>query len=239
MLVELGRFTEAVSQFREAGGQGLNVTLPFKQEAWALADVKTARADAARSVNTLWFAQGRIHGDTTDGVGLIRDYLYNHGGRIAERRVLVLGAGGAVRGVMGALLAEKPRLVVIANRTPSKALAIAADLRDERVTAQDYADLAGHRFDLIINGTAASLQGDLPPLPPGLLADGGDCYDLMYAAAPTPFVRWGRDHGAVIAVDGLGMLVEQAAESFFIWRGVRPETGRVIRDLRNASQTPK
>jgi shikimate dehydrogenase len=231
-LIEPGRFHQAVAAFQTAGGKGLNVTVPFKQDAWRLADVRSPQAQLAGAVNTLWFADGAIHGDTTDGIGLVRDYQDNQGGRIAERRVLILGAGGAVRGVVGAILSEAPRSLLIANRTPAKALEIAELFGDQRMAACSYEALRGRQFDWVINGTSASLQGELLPLPDDLLSPTADCYDMMYSATPTPFVRWGRAHGAARALDGLGMLVEQAAESFRIWRGVRPLTQPVINLLR-------
>ncbi len=234
VLVEPGEFAEAVEAFYKAGGKGLNITIPFKQEAWALAEERSPRAELAGAVNTLWFDEaGRRYGDNTDGVGFVRDHLQNHGGAIENRRILVLGAGGAVRGVLGPILVERPAQLVIANRTLHKAhelKTLFARLGDIEVCA--YEALAGREFDLIINGTAASLGGELPPLPEDILAEGGHCYDMMYAREPTPFVRWGYAHGAAKSIDGLGMLVEQAAEAFFIWRGVRPDTAPVIERLR-------
>jgi shikimate dehydrogenase len=234
VLVEWGAFAEAVEEFYKAGGKGLNITLPFKQEAWVLAEERSPQAELAGAVNTLWFdREGRRYGDNTDGVGFIRDYLNNHGGSLENRRILVLGAGGAVRGVLGPILTERPAQLAIANRTPARAYelkSLFAKLGNIEVCA--YEALAGWEFDLIINGTAASLGGQLPPLPEDILAEGGHCYDMMYAKEPTPFVRWGYAHGAAKSIDGLGMLVEQAAEGFFIWRGVRPDTAPVIERLR-------
>jgi len=229
-----GEFAKAVKQFRDNGGGGLNITVPFKQDAWQLATQRTPRAERAGAVNTLWFdSNGKIYGDTTDGVGLIRDILQNHGGQIHERRVLILGAGGAVRGVIEPLLEQQPNYCVIANRTVTKAqelVQLFSPLGTVRACA--YAELQGQQFDLVINGTSASLQGELPPLPNDLLAENAWCYDMMYAKQATPFIRWGLQQGAQQAIDGLGMLVEQAAESFFIWRGVRPNTAPVIQLLR-------
>jgi shikimate dehydrogenase len=234
--VEPGSFADTVREFRAAGGMGANVTLPYKRDAWELAEVRSPRADLAGSVNTLRFEEhGCIFGDNTDGVGFLRDYLQNHHGEIRERRVLILGAGGAVRGVLGPILEQQPARVVIANRGVEKAETLQdLFLAHGPLTACGYADLTGHPFDLIINGTSASLAGDLPPLPDGILAPGGDCYDMMYQLKePTLFVHWGMQHGAALSLDGLGMLVEQAAESFFLWRGVRPVTAPVITLLRN------
>lgn len=234
MLFELDLFAEQASAFFGAGGKGLNVTVPFKLDAWQFAEILSKRAKRAGSVNTLMIGKDeKIYGDNTDGVGLVRDILENHGGSISNKRVLVLGAGGAVRGVLAIILAENPKALVIANRTVSKAQSLADEFADlGNVSASGFEDLAGQQFDLIINGTAASLQGDLPPLPEGILADGAWCYDMMYGAEETPFNAWACQQGAEKTIDGLGMLVEQAAESFFMWRNVRPDTAPVIADLR-------
>lgn len=232
--VEEADFTAAVTEFLAPERTGLNITIPFKQDAWNLAEVRTPRAELAGAVNTLYRdAEGRLCGDNTDGVGMVRDIVENHGGQIREKRVLVLGAGGAVRGVLEPLLVQAPATLVIANRTASKALDLAdlvADLGD--VHGCGYDALPGQCFDLVINGTAASLQGEVPPLPDDLLADQAWCYDMMYGADETAFNAWAREHGAANVIDGLGMLVEQAAESFAIWRGVKPETKTVIDQIR-------
>ena len=231
--VEPGDFATAVNAFFASGGLGLNVTLPFKQEAWALATEHTGRAAAAEAVNTLWTGEGRLFGDNTDGVGLVRDLVVNQRWQLAERRVLLLGAGGAARGVLLPLLGEAPAELVVANRTPARAEALCARFADAgRVRAAAFEALAGESFDLVINATAASLEGEVPPLPPGVLREAAACYDMMYAAAPTAFLRWASAAGAARLADGVGMLVEQAAESFLCWRGVRPETAGVIRELR-------
>ncbi len=233
ILVEPGEFAAAARTFYAAGGKGLNVTVPFKQDAWVFADILSVRAERAGAVNTLVFGSGGMRGENTDGPGLVRDVMINHGVSLAGRRILLLGAGGAARGVLQPLLAERPALVVIANRTVEKALGLAVRFSDlGRVTASGFAELAGRQFDLVINATAAGLEDAVPPLPEGLLAAGGWCYDLMYGREPTAFVRWGREQGAAQSVDGLGMLVEQAAESFYLWRGVWPETAPVIAALR-------
>ncbi|MDX1250891.1 MAG: shikimate dehydrogenase [Gammaproteobacteria bacterium] len=234
ILVELGHFAEAVAGFAAAGGKGLNITVPFKREAWELVDERSPRAARAGAVNTILFRpEGGRYGDNTDGIGLVRDLRDNHGIRIQGRRVLLLGAGGAVRGVAGPLLEERPAQLVIANRTADKAVELAKELTDlGKVAGCGYQDLDAERFDLIINGTAASLKGEMPPLPATVLAAGGCCYDMMYGAQPTPFMRWAIEHGAQQALDGLGMLVEQAAEAFFLWRGVHPQTRPVVDALR-------
>lgn len=234
MLIPEDGFAAGVSSFLDDQGRGLNVTIPFKEEAWALAEQRSARAELAGAVNTLYRNHdGQLCGDNTDGVGLVTDIVANYGGRIEGADVLILGAGGAVRGVLEPILAAKPKRVVIANRTLSRAetlRGIFADYGD--VSAVSFEQLQGEQFDLVINGTAASLQGEVPPLPDDLLKPKAWCYDMMYSAEPTAFNLWAEAHGAEKVIDGLGMLVEQAAESFFIWRGVRPATGEVIQELR-------
>ena len=231
-----GEFVQAVQAFQAAGGKGLNITVPFKPAAWALADQRSKRAERAVAVNTLWFdEQGRRIGENTDGIGLVRDLIQNHDGRIEGQRVLILGAGGAVRGVLEPLLAAAPIQCVIANRTVSKAESLARSFAAfSNITASSYEALQGQTYDLIINGTSASLQGELPPLPENLLAPGCWCYDMMYANTATPFMQWAQSQGASRTLDGLGMLVEQAAESFYLWRGVRPETVAVIQQIRDS-----
>jgi len=233
--VDPGGFAQAVGNFFAAGGKGLNVTVPFKQEAWALADQRGPEAERAGAVNTLLQdAQGRLLGRNTDGIGLLRDIRQNHGWVISGRRILLIGAGGAARGVLQPLLAEGPATLSIANRTPGRAVELARDFADlGAVHGGGFDDLSGRQFDLVINASATSLHGEVPPLPEDVLAPGGWCYDMMYGAEATPFVRWGEAHAAARALDGLGMLVEQAAESFFIWRGVRPQTAAVIDALRS------
>ncbi|MFA5530976.1 MAG: shikimate dehydrogenase [Thiohalomonadaceae bacterium] len=235
MLVDLGGFEQALGNFQAHGGKGCNVTLPFKEEAWRLMDDRSARAELAGAVNTVVFRpDGARYGDNTDGVGLVRDLKENHGVHLTGRRMLILGAGGAVRGVLGPLLDEKPESVVIANRTLPRATELARAFAGAGdVQACAFEALAGQCFDVVINGTSASLQGDLPPLPEGILAPAAWCYDMMYGAAPTVFMHWATHRGAQ-AADGLGMLVEQAAESFLLWRGVRPQTTPVIAALREA-----
>ena len=234
ILVPQGEFPRAAEEFQMRGGRGLNVTLPFKQDAWRWVDRRSERAELAGAVNTIILEPNSpSRGDNTDGVGLVRDLTINHDLCVGGRRVLVLGAGGAVRGVLPSLLADFPETLVIANRTVSKARDLATRFSAfGTLSACGFENLAGERFDLIINGTAASLSGQLPPLPEGLLVPGGGCYDMAYASEPTAFVRWGRHQGAAHSLDGLGMLVEQAAESFYLWRGVRPDTRPVIERLR-------
>ncbi|CAM3491785.1 shikimate dehydrogenase [Parendozoicomonas haliclonae] len=232
-LVELWDFKDAVARFFENKGRGLNITVPFKQEAWELASQLTERARLSGAVNTLWQDDnGELWGDTTDGVGLVRDITVNHQSTIAGKNVLVLGAGGAVRGVLEPLLAEKPAQVVIANRTVSRADELAKLFADYgKLTACGFTEAEGP-FDLVINGTSASLQGECPPLPPSAITPDTIVYDMMYGATDTAFIQWAKDQGAVHTMDGLGMLVEQAAESFFIWRGVRPDTQEIVEEIR-------
>ena len=233
LLVEPDDFLVTVERFRADGGLGLNVTIPFKEEAFALASRRSDRAERAGAVNTLWFDGSVVCGDNTDGVGLVRDLRRNLAVDVETRSVLLLGAGGAARGVIGPLLDERPRRLVIANRTASRAVALARRFEGQgpvSVVALDALPAGG--FDLVVNATAASLAGDLPPLPRGTLRTGGVAYDTAYAARPTPFVEWGAGEGATIATDGLGMLVEQAAESFRLWRGREPRTRPVIDALR-------
>lgn len=228
--VPAATFRTHLNRFRESGGRGLNCTLPLKELAFACADTISERAALAAAVNTLSLQQdGRWYGDNTDGIGLVRDLTVNLGIAIRDRRVLVLGAGGAVRGILGPLLAERPGRLAIANRTAHKAAELADQFqRLGPVTGGGIGDVAKERFDLILNATAASLSGQTPHLPDGILAPGGTCYDLAYGEKPTPFVLLGRELGATLSADGLGMLVEQAAEAFSLWRGVRPATGPVI-----------
>ncbi|MGE3296876.1 MAG: shikimate dehydrogenase [Porticoccaceae bacterium] len=242
--VPLGEFARAAAEFFAGGGRGGNVTVPFKEDAFRFADRLSARAQRAGAVNTLAVeSDGLVLGDNTDGIGLVRDLTANLGWVIAGRRVLVLGAGGAARGALAPLLAEQPAQLLIANRTVDKAERLAREFADlGRVAGGGFADLAAvEPFDLVINATSASLAGALPPLPEGLLAPGAGAYDMMYGAEPTLFVGWARRQGAGAVADGLGMLVEQAAEAFFIWRGVRPETRPVIAEVRRAlvAQSPR
>jgi shikimate dehydrogenase len=229
-----GEFVSATQRFFGDGGCGLNITVPFKREAWELADELSPRAQRAGAVNTMTQGdEGLLLGDNTDGVGLIRDMVANLGWTVAARRVLVLGAGGAARGVLEPLLRERPSELFLANRTASKAEQLAEEFSAlGPVSGTGYEEIEGRQFDLLINATSASLGGELPPLPETLLTDRSCCYDMMYGAAPTVFMRWAAQHTAWAVADGLGMLVEQAAEAFHIWRHLRPQTGPVIAELR-------
>ncbi|MBV57232.1 MAG: shikimate dehydrogenase [Gammaproteobacteria bacterium] len=227
-------FEAGVRKFFADGGAGLNVTVPFKEKAFLLADSCSERARLAQAVNTLCVdGDGALIGDNTDGVGLVRDIKGNHQFEIRQRRILLLGAGGAVRGALSALVAEDPAEITIANRTPGKALQLKAEfghLAD--LTAVGFGELDATAFDLVINGTSLGLEGKLPPISKAVISSACCCYDMVYADSDTVFVRWARDNGAVLALDGLGMLVEQAAESFAIWHGLRPQTLSVISQLR-------
>ncbi len=236
LLAPLNGFAEAVLAFIAAGGRGANVTLPFKEEAHRLATQRTPRAELAGAVNTLVFSGRQIVGDNTDGAGLLRDLLVNQGCVIAGRRLLLLGAGGAARGVVAPLLAARPDTLVIANRTTDKAQALVRHFAGHGpLRACGDAQLAGTSFDLVINATSASLSGALPSLPDGVFAAGSLAYDMMYGQGETPFLAFARAQGAASLADGLGMLVEQAAEAFHVWRGVRPASAPVIAMLRAAA----
>jgi len=232
--VDAGGFAQAVGNFRANGGKGLNITVPFKQEAWEFVDQRSERAIQAGAVNTISFNDdGDCIGDNTDGIGLVRDLMENHAVELASKRILILGAGGAVRGVLGPMLAQKPSAIIIANRTEEKAIALAEEFnRGDQLRGCGFQTIDDQPFDLIINGTAASLHGDLPPIPASAISNTTCCYDMMYGKEPTVFLRWASEQGAAKVIDGLGMLVEQAAESFYIWRGVRPQTATVIAQLR-------
>ena len=232
MLAPLDGFHVAVTHFRQRGGKGMNVTVPFKPEAYAISHRLTERAHAAQAVNTLAFADDEIFGDNTDGVGLMQDILVNLGFSIAAKRVLLMGAGGAARGVVLPLLEHAPCILVVANRTRRKADELQQQFFHRgNIASGDYADLRGEKFDLVINATSAGLHGESLPLPDGIFAPGALAYDMVYGNAETPFMVAARALGASRVSDGLGMLVGQAAESFFLWRGVRPDTGPVLQML--------
>lgn len=239
ILAPLDGFVETVVAFRQRGGKGANVTVPFKLEACALSSGLTERAKAAGAVNTLVFEADDILGDNTDGAGLVRDIVVNLGYALSGQRVLLMGAGGAARGVIRPVLEHEPAVLTIANRTRQKA----DDLQQlfassGNVVSTAYGDLRGQEFDLVINATSASLHGDLPPQPKGIFAAASLAYDMMYGKGHTPFLQFAQQQGAARLADGIGMLVEQAAESFFLWRGTRPETEPVIEMLRSSLGSP-
>ena len=236
ILVDVDAFPQAVEQFRTAGGKGLNITVPFKLGAFRMVDRLSDRARLAGAVNTLMFEpDGKVFGDNTDGTGLVHDIEINLGIHLRGKQILILGAGGAVRGVLGPILKHHPAKVIIANRTVSKARELVVQFREHGpVEACGYPELKGKHFDIVINGTSAGLKGQVPPLPETLFTRGALAYDMMYGDKPTAFLDWAMLHGANQAADGLGMLVEQAAESYFLWHGVRPDTRPVIAALRKS-----
>lgn len=233
-LADIGQFDTAVARFIEHGGKGLNITVPFKEDAWRIAAQRSPRAERAGAVNTLVLQDsGDLYGDTTDGVGLVRDLTQNHDIRLRAKRILIIGAGGAVRGVLESLLEQQPASLLIANRTRDKAEQLASDFAGlGNIRGCGLDEIGDTGFDIVINGTSASLKGELPPLPPTLFNKSSCSYDMMYGAQPTAFMAWSKQQGAEKTFDGLGMLVEQAAESFYLWRGVRPETAVVIEQIR-------
>ena len=235
ILAPLDGFDDAVEAFIAAGGRGANVTVPFKQEAFQLVTRLTPRAELAGAANTLIFDGDEIIGDNTDGVGLLRDITINLGYPVAGKRVLLLGAGGASRGVVGPLLEAGLSSLTIANRTVPRAKIVAERFAHlGPVVGCGYDELAGQSFDIVINATSASLSGSMPALPEGIFAPGSLAYKMMYGMGDTPFRIFAREQGAGLISEGLGMLVEQAAESFFDWRGVRPEVRPVMELLQRA-----
>lgn len=233
--IPLGKFTDSVKAFSLQGGKGLNITVPFKEEAYSICTSLTKRAKLAGSVNTIWFGDdSSIYGDTTDGQGLINDLTKNHNLNLKNKSLLVLGAGGSVKSILEPLLKQEPERIVIANRTLTKAESLSKKFSKKgNIEVCSYNDLSNQSFDLIINGTSLSLHDELPPLPDTILNKNSCCYDLMYADEATVFMKWAIQNGAVSVLDGLGMLVEQAAESFNLWHGIKPATKPVIEFLRN------
>lgn len=236
LLVEEGQLKSQLERFRRDGGKGANITVPFKEQAWQLMDTCSERAHVARAVNTIAIRDNSYFGDNTDGLGLMCDLQTNHRLHLQGARILVLGAGGAARGVVQPLLEVQPSWLGVVNRTAARA----EELRDYYVNrgyelwAGGYQQLPAQACDVIINASAASLHGAIPELPNDLVSPRTTCYDMMYSQADTPFMTWARNRGAGAVYDGLGMLVEQAAESFRIWRGIRPHTSDVIRQVRAA-----
>jgi len=231
--VALDDLVGGLKQLQAEGFKGINITVPFKEQAWQLVSDKSAHAQRAGAINTIMFNNdGSLTGDNTDGIGLCRDLIDNHQIELTGKHLLLLGAGGAARGVIEPLLKYQPSSLFIANRTAIKATDLCtlfADFGD--VDAGSYDAISGS-FDIIINATAASLNGQVPPLPDNILNPNGICYDMMYSDSDTAFITWAKQHRAAKAIDGLGMLVEQAAESFRLWRGVQPKTQAVIALIR-------
>ncbi len=223
----------AVRQFQRTGGKGLNVTVPHKQTVAKLCDNVSERARVAGAVNTLSFVDGEIHGDNTDGIGLLRDLVVNLGINLDGANILILGAGGATRGIVGPLLEMEPSAIRVANRTLGRAQAIANEFGHMGPVSvcRFNAVPVTEPYDLIINATSAGVKGEAPPYPVAAISKNTFCYDLSYGISPTPFSVWARQHGAEKSVMGWGMLVEQAAESFSIWRGVMPDTAPVLKQM--------
>ncbi|HUW97362.1 MAG TPA: shikimate dehydrogenase [Acidiferrobacter sp.] len=228
--VAAGTLAQALAAFVAAGGRGANITVPLKAEACALADRLSGRARRAMAVNTILWEHGLMVGDNTDGVGFIRDLVVNQGLSLRDRTVLLVGAGGAAQGIAGPLLDEGVARLVIVNRTPARATQLVASLADDRAYAGLLSE-QGEPFDFVINATAAGLAGAVPALP-GIVFQGAVAYDLVYGARADGFLSCARLGGAKLAVDGLGMLVEQAAESFWLWHGMRPPVAPVLQALR-------
>ena len=228
--VSAEQFISSATAFFASGGKGLNCTVPLKELAWRFADRLTERAQLSKAVNTLALQRdGTILGDNTDGHGLITDLVTNHAVTLSGMRILILGAGGASRGIIAPILEQSPLSLTLANRTVEKAVNLADEFKIKGlITGCGFDQLQPNTYDVIINATSASLTDEIPPIPKEILADNGYCYDLAYSNKPTAFVRWGLENNALKSLDGLGMLVEQAAEAFFIWRGVRPKTRPVI-----------
>lgn len=223
----------AVMQFQRTGGKGLNITVPHKHAVASLVDAASERANIAGAVNTLVFKDGHIYGDNTDGVGLLTDLTLNLGMQLEKSNILILGAGGATRGIVAPLLEAKPASLCIANRTIAKAEAIIEIFRNHGpVSACSFTDVEKLPiYDLVINATSAGVKGETPPYPNAAISPHTFCYDLSYGLSPTPFSEWAAEHGAAKSVMGWGMLVEQAAASFYIWRGIRPDTKAVLKQI--------
>jgi len=233
-LIPLDGLTEGLKQLQALGFKGLNVTVPFKEQVWQSIVEKSEAATLSGAVNTVIFRDdGSLYGDNTDGTGLCRDLMNNHHIELKNKRILLLGAGGAARGVIQPLLQQQPAELIIANRTIEKAHTLAQHFATYgNIKASQFEMVAGH-IDIIINATSASLQGQVPPIPTTIISSMTCCYDMMYGNEDTAFISWAKQHHVHKAIDGLGMLVEQAAESFRIWRGVQPETQAVIELLRH------
>jgi len=231
--IAIDNFEDGIKQLQEQGFKGINVTVPFKEQAWQLVNDKSAHAERASAINTIRFNDdGSLFGDNTDGLGLCQDLTKNNAVELTNKRILLLGAGGAAKGVVEPLLSYNPAVLHIANRTASKAIDLATIFDSLGTVSGSGFDSIQGQFDIIINATAASLQGQVPPLPDDVLASSACCYDMMYSNSDTAFISWAKQHGASKTIDGLGMLVEQAAEAFAIWRGIRPDSKSIISKIR-------
>jgi len=231
--IPLDNLAAGLKQLQAEGFKGINITVPFKEQAWQIVSNKSEHATRAGAINTIVFNDdGSLYGDNTDGIGLCRDLIDNHQIELKGKRLLLLGAGGAARGVIEPLLSYQPAELIIANRTASKAKDLAQHYNDfGNISGGGFNDLSGS-FDVIINATAASLQGEVPPLADNILNVDASCYDMMYSNTDTAFISWAKQHGANKTIDGLGMLIEQAAEAFRLWRGVKPRTKTIINLIR-------
>jgi len=231
--IALDDLVGGLKKLQAEGFKGINITVPFKEQAWQHVSDKSGHAQRAGAINTILFNDdGTLTGDNTDGIGLCRDLIDNHQIELKGKRLLLLGAGGAARGVIEPLLKHQPSSLFIANRTARKAVDLCSLFADfGAINGGGYEALSGS-FDIIINATAASLSGEVPPLPDNIVNRNGVCYDMMYSDSDTAFITWAKQHGAAHSIDGLGMLVEQAAEAFRLWRGVQPKTQPVIRLIR-------
>lgn len=230
--IDVGGFEQAVSAFQAGGGRGINVTIPFKFNAYRLVDRLSERAGTAGAVNTIIFDEV-MSGDNTDGIGLVTDIETNCGVKIEGRNILIVGAGGATRGILGPMLDRNPLATTVANRTKDKAMQLAVEFsRFGEISGCGLDEVSGRSHDIVINATSTELTGALPAVSPRIFENAELAYDLMYGAERTLFMKWGRGNGARMISDGLGMLVEQAAESFLIWHGQKPETGSVIETVR-------
>lgn len=227
----LDGFRQQVTKFFAQGGKGCNVTLPFKEQALEMADSASRRAQLAGAANTLWIKEGELYAENTDGIGLVSDLLA-HQIEMKDKRILLLGAGGASKGVLLPLLEQAPKELVIANRTVSKAQAMVDKCAGQNVAATGLEQLGEQVYDLVVNGSSASLQGEVPAISPEIIGSDTVCYDMMYGSTTTVFNQWALKQGALTTLDGLGMLVEQAAESFRLWTGYRPDSRKVIEVLR-------
>jgi len=234
ILADKDQFTSTVSQFISSGGLGLNVTVPFKINAYDQCQHLNEYAQAAGAVNTISFnAESEWYGANTDGIGLLNDLKINQQLQLAKKSILILGAGGATRGILLPLLQEKPAHITLANRTPSKAIELANTFsKHGNISGCGFDDIEKHEYDLIINATSASLSNDVPPIPADTVGTHTICYDLAYSDEPTAFITWSKNLNAKKAIDGIGMLIEQAAESYYIWRNFRPDTKPVFKLLR-------
>ncbi|MFT6388951.1 MAG: shikimate dehydrogenase [Cellvibrionaceae bacterium] len=232
--VGVDQFTDVANAFFANGGLGLNITVPFKMDAFNYAKTLTPRAKRAGAVNTLFLDHNKnIIGDNTDGVGLVNDMTHNLMWSLKDKTILIVGAGGAVRGVLEPFIEQEPKSITIVNRTLEKAVSLSQEFNDVfPIDTCSFSDLENKSFDIIINGTSASLTGDLPPLPNNIILSDAYCYDMMYSKELTPFLKWAKQNGCKKLSDGLGMLVCQGAESFFIWRKVKPYTVDVIKHVR-------